>query len=107
MTLLAKLQSMNAETRAWIAGGPNRWAGFLIEDLSHWAELDVNTVEDLERYFLETAIWDLYKDVYGVRPRHMNLKAMSHVELTARLESLSAYAQQASDFVGYGSLHDV
>jgi len=34
--LLTELKSHNAETRAWVAAGENRWAGELIEDLDHW-----------------------------------------------------------------------
>jgi hypothetical protein len=37
---------------------------------------------------LECIIWDAYKDAYGVRPRHMNLEAMTEEELTKELEFL-------------------
>jgi hypothetical protein len=37
---------------------------------------------------LECIIWDAYKDAYGVRPRHMNLEAMTEEELNKELEFL-------------------
>lgn len=89
MTLLEKLQMINAEKRAWVAEDPeNRWAGMIVEDLDHWAEYDVYTVEDFERWELETLIWDVYKDAYGYRPRHMDFKAMSIEELKEEADRL-------------------
>lgn len=37
---------------------------------------------------LECIIWDAYKDAYGIRPRHMNLSAMTEQELQAELTFL-------------------
>jgi len=81
MTLAEHLAALNAEKQAWIDAGPDRWAGFYTEDLSHWAEMGIHTVADFERYELETLVWDMYKDATGIRPRHLNLKSMSLEEL--------------------------
>lgn len=36
----------------------------------------------------EAIFWDLYKDVLGFRPRHVNLQAMTDEELKAELKKL-------------------
>lgn len=82
MTLAEHLAAKNAETLAWIAEDPsNRWAGLIVEDLAHWAEMGIHTVEEYKRYDLETLVWDMYKDATGIRPRHLDLKSMSLQEL--------------------------
>jgi len=43
---------------------------------------------------LECMVWDAYKDAYGVRPRFMNLEAMTVEELKFELESCSKVAEQ-------------
>ena len=89
MSLAAHLANLNAKTLAWIAEDPdNRWAGLYVEDLSHWAEMGVHTVAQFQRYEMETSIWDLYKDVNGFRPRHIDFKAMSDEELKREYDSL-------------------
>lgn len=90
MTSLATyLANLNAATLAWIAEDPdNRWAGLITEDLSHWAEMGIYTVEQYQRYDLETLVWDMYKDAHGIRPRHLDLKAMSLEELRKEADYL-------------------
>lgn len=39
---------------------------------------------------LECIVWDAYKDAHGVRPRHMNLSAMTEQELEAELDYLGS-----------------
>lgn len=90
MTLLQHIQNLNAEKKAWMEAGPDRWTGMFIEDLDHWAEYGVYTVEDFERYQLEATIWDAYKDAYGVRPRHMDFKSMTTSELEAEADRIFA-----------------
>lgn len=44
---------------------------------------------------LEAIFWDAYKDAFGVRPRHVNLSAMTEQELEAELNQLgNIIAQQ-------------
>lgn len=38
---------------------------------------------------LECIFWDAYKDAHGVRPRHINVSAMTEAELEAELKILS------------------
>jgi hypothetical protein len=90
MTLAEHLAALNAEKQAWMDAGPDRWTGFWVEDLAHWAEIGVHTVEDFKRYDLETLVWDMYKDVTGIRPRHLDFKAMSLEELEKLADSLGS-----------------
>ena len=79
----------NAETLAWIAEDPdNRWAGLIVDDLAFWAEQGILTVKDFNRHNLECTIWDLYRDVFGTRPRHMDFKSMSYEELERECDLL-------------------
>lgn len=94
MTLAQYLAQRNAETLAWIAEDPsNRWAGLIVEDLAHWAEQGVLTVRDFQRHDLICTIWDLYRDVTGMRPRHMDFDSMSFEELEAEVASLWRMAE--------------
>ena len=89
MSLAEHLRSLNAKTEAWVAEDPaNRWAGLYVEDLAHWAEMGVLTVRDFKRYEMESTIWDLYKDVTGCRPRHMDFSKMSYEDLEKECDYL-------------------
>lgn len=87
-TLLQHLQTLNAEKQAWMDACPDRWTGFYTEDLAHWAEIGVETVAQFKRYENETLFWEMYKDVTGCRPRHVNLKDMSDEELEKEIDLL-------------------
>lgn len=81
-TLTQHIENINAKTQAWIDEDPkNRWGGMLSTDLDHWAGYGITTVEQFERYQLETSIWDAYKDAHGVRPRGIDFASMSMDEL--------------------------
>lgn len=96
MTLAQYLRDRNAQTEAWVAEDPdNRWAGTYTEDLAHWAEIGVLTVRDFHRYEMETSIWDLYKDVTGCRPRHMDFKSMTFEELEKEYNYLLSQMDRA------------
>lgn len=89
MELAQYLRSINAKTEAWVAEDPdNRWAGMVTEDLSHWAEMGIHTVAQYKRYDLETLVWDMYKDAYGFRPRHIDFKSMTDEELQKEADYL-------------------
>lgn len=81
LTLAQHLANLNAEKLAWMAEGPDRWTGLWVEDLAHWAEVGVFTVEDFKRYDLIQLIWDMYKEVTGIRPRHIDFDSMSLADL--------------------------
>lgn len=88
MTLAEHLAALNAEKQAWMDAGPDRWTGFYTEDLAHWAEIGVHTVEDFESYELVSLVWDMYKDVTGCRPRHMDFDSMSLEDLRKEADYL-------------------
>lgn len=89
ITLAQHLANLNAEKLAWIAEDPdNRWTGLWVEDLAHWHEMGVFTVAQFKRYDNETMFWETYKEVFGVRPRHINLKDMADEELEKELDLL-------------------
>lgn len=88
LTLAQHLANLNAEKLAWMAAGPDRWTGLYTEDLAHWAEYGVYTVAQFKRYENESSFWEMYKEVFGVRPRHVNLKDMSDAELEQELNLL-------------------
>lgn len=99
MTLIEKIQNLNAETLAWVAEDPeNRFGATLVEDVEHWNGMGIFTVLDFERYELENLIWDVYKDAYGYRPRHLDFNSMSLAELQAEADRVSeAAANQMRD----------
>lgn len=89
ITLAQYIAQRNAETEAWIAEDPdNRWAGLIVDDLAFWAEQGILTVKDFNRHNLECTIWDLHRDVYGTRPRHLDFKSMSYEELASECDRL-------------------
>lgn len=63
------------------------WGG-LVTDPEHWAEVDVHTGEDLARYLAIEAHHNAYKEVHGMRPRHMEYDSMSIDEIEAETEEL-------------------
>lgn len=98
LTLADHLAALNTKTKAWVAEDPdNRWAGLYVEDLSHWAEMGITTVKQFERYEMETSIWDLYKDVTGIRPRGYDFKSMSDDELTKMYDYLVKELELANE----------
>ncbi len=89
MTLAEHLAALNAEKLAWMAVDPdNRWTGLYDEDLAHWAEIGVLTVQDFQRYELQSLVWEMYKDVTGIRPRHMDFDSMSLEDLQREVDYL-------------------
>ena len=89
MTLIDYIKAENEKTKQWIAGGPGRGAGLWCEDEKHWAEYKVFTVKDFKKYILKSDIWDSFKELHGVRPRHLDLDSMSIEELEAELKSIT------------------
>lgn len=89
MTLAQHLANLNAEKLAWVAEDPaNRWTGLYVEELDFWAEMGVYTVAQFKRHENETLFWEMYKDVTGFRPRHVNLADMSDEQLEREIDLL-------------------
>ena len=86
--LLAYLEARNVSTRLWVAAGEQRFATTLTESSEHWAVRNVFTPEDLDVYLMRNDLWDLYKEVTGVRPRHINIDAMDGAEVKEMYDGL-------------------
>lgn len=94
--LALHLANLNAEKRAWVAEDPdNRWTGMYVEELDFWAEMGVHTVAQFKRHENETLFWEMYKDVTGFRPRHVDLKSMTDEELEKELDYLGSQMDRA------------
>lgn len=87
-TLVAHLEALNANTQAWIDEDPsNRWASMWTTDVAHWAESGIHTVEDFERYELETYIYEGTKDFFHYR--RSGLKDLTMEQLREEADRLS------------------
>ena len=90
-TLSNHIAALNAKAQAWIDEDPtHRFMCKYVSDIAYWNSIGIHTVEDFERYVLESNIWDIYKEVYGLRPRGLGLKDMSIAELQVFLNNLNA-----------------
>ena len=57
---------------------------------------EVNTWENLSRKEqLEAYVWDIYKEVHGIRPRHLRLVDMTEAELETMVDDLHEELEQA------------
>jgi len=89
MDLINHIQNVNAKIRAWVAEDPsNRWSTELVEDMAFWAEQGITTVEQFLRDGLISDLWDLYKEVNGIRPRHMDMASMTNEQLQKEIDWL-------------------
>lgn len=52
--------------------------------------LDPGRLKMTRREALEATVWDLYKDVHGMRPRFLDLGKMTEEELFRMIERLKA-----------------
>lgn len=96
MTLAQHLAALNAEKLAWVAEDPaNRWTGLYVEELDFWAEQGIYTVAQFKRHENETLFWEMYKDVTGFRPRHINVSEMSDEQLEKELDYLGSQMDRA------------
>jgi hypothetical protein len=69
-SLQTYINEENFKTQQWIDEDPKNRMGGLIPDADHWAEYGIYTVEQYEQYQMDVVYSDLYKEVYGMRPRH-------------------------------------
>lgn len=98
ITLAQYLRDRNAATEAWVAEGPDRWAGLYTEDLAHWAEIGVLTVRDFMRYEMECQYSDLHKDACGFRPHGVDTSTWTYDELVAETERLMDYMDSQVEY---------
>ena len=87
--LLAHIQGLNAATLAWVAENPTqRWACTYTEDMSHWLDMKVSTVEEFTRYNLVCEVFEATRSVWGYKPSWSGLMSQSVESLQSELETL-------------------
>ncbi len=97
MTLLEHIKNINAKSKAWMAANPGSWAGMVVEDIKFWNDQGIFTVEDYERSNLETSVYEMHKEAYGVKGRHYNFSKMSTKELEEELDHLCDVAKREAE----------
>jgi len=96
-TLVKHIEAINAKTQKWMDENPGSWGGMIVTDPAHWAEYGVHTVEDFERYQLETYIYEGHKDALGVKGRHYDFKSMTLEELKEEADYISRCVKNAME----------
>jgi len=94
MTLLEHLKNINAKSKEKMAKTPGLWIGMITEDLDHWKSYGITTPAQLDRYFLETDVYEMHKEAYGVKGRHYNFSEMSDDDLKKEFEHLAEVAKR-------------
>ena len=94
LELLEHIKARNTETQAWIDAGPGRWASFIPCSLEFIRERNYASIAVYDRNCKEATLWDLYKDVNGFRPRHLNIGGMTDAELDFEIEFLSKQCER-------------
>src|SRR4051812_32328195 len=81
MKLLDRLNQINAETEAWLAAGPDRWAGLLHTDLDTWPSCGITTAAELDEYLDACCEKDRYEDQYDYEPDEAHIEWCNQMEL--------------------------
>lgn len=97
MTLLEHIKNINAESKKWMSENPGSWAGMIVEDIKHWNDQGIFTVEDYERDSLITSVYEMHKDAYGVKGRHYDFDSMSNEDLEKELKHLCEVAKEQAE----------
>jgi hypothetical protein len=97
MTLLEHIKNINIKSKAWMAANPGSWAGMVVEDIKFWNDQGIFTVEDYERSNLETSVYEMHKEAYGVKGRHYNFSKMSTKDLEKELDHLCDVAKREAE----------
>ena len=67
--LLRHIEMLNAHADLMMEQEPGLWMSKWTDDISHWNEMGIFTVEDFERNSLINNISDASKELYGCRMR--------------------------------------
>jgi len=88
-TLLQHIESLNAQADLLMEQEPGLWMSKYTDDMSHWADMGVYTVEDFKRNELINGISDASKDLYGCRLR-LAWDEMSIEDMEATYDNICA-----------------
>ena len=97
MTLLEHIQKINKKNEIKMAETEGLWIGKITEDLDHWAGYGITTPKQFDRYFLETDVYEMHKEAYGVKGRHYDFKNMTDQELKDEFEHLAKVAEAEAE----------
>jgi len=86
-TLLQHIESLNAQADLMMAQESGLWMSKYTDDMSHWADMGVYTVEDFRRNELINSISDASKDLYGYRMR-LDWDQMSIEDMEATYDNI-------------------
>ena len=62
--------------------------GEVITDITHWAEVGINSIEEYIHDSLATSYSEFYKEIHGIKPRWINYNDMSISDLEKEIASL-------------------
>ena len=94
--LVSHIREENAKTEAWVAEDPeNRFAGMVTDDIDHWRDYGIHSVEEYEKYMIVANIVDTHKEAYGFKPSWGHLMSLSMEELEEESRQVSDAAQAA------------
>ena len=86
-TLLQHIEALNAQADLMMEQDPGLWMSKYTDDMSHWADMGVFTVEDFKRNELINGISDASKDLYGCRLR-LDWDEMSIEDMEATYDNI-------------------
>jgi len=89
MTLLQYIESLNAKADLMMEQEPSLWMSKYTDDMSHWYDMGIYTVEDFRRNELINGISDASKDLYGCRLR-LDWDEMSIEDMEATYDNICA-----------------
>lgn len=95
--LLDHIRTENEKTRAWASQAEGRWASTSPEKAEFWANRDVYTLADYERWGYESSMSDLHKAAFGVRPRGIDFESMSLEDLKELYNQWAVIANQVAE----------
>jgi hypothetical protein len=86
-TLLQHIESLNAKADIMMEQEPGLWMSKYTDDMSHWYNMGIYTVEDFRRNELINGISDASKDLYGCRLR-LDWDEMTTEDLQNKYDSI-------------------
>ena len=104
-TLLQHIEALNAKADLLMEQEPGLWMSKWTDDLSHWADMGIYTVEDFRRNELINGISDASKELYGCRMRlawdEMSIEAMeaTYDNICAQLNAQYEEEKAAEEFM--------
>lgn len=96
--LISHIKQLNVNNQIWVDEDPdNRWAPMLSEDPEHWAWFGIYTVDQFNRYMAITEYSDVYKEIHGVRPRHINFHSLTLDEIKDLCDQLYSFGNMVQE----------